>query len=68
MSDQKLTPKERMKIPRQAMPEQEAAERRQRRSALRAEAQLTATDPADLAQARRVRDAMDTFAVSWPES
>jgi Arc/MetJ-type ribon-helix-helix transcriptional regulator len=45
----------------------EAAERRQRRSALRAEAQLTATDPADLAEARRVRDAMDSLAL-WPES
>jgi uncharacterized protein (DUF2336 family) len=37
----------------------EAAERRLRRGALRAEAQLAATDPADLADARHVRDAVD---------
>lgn len=45
----------------------EAAERRRRRSALRAEAQLAATDPADLAEARRVREEMDALAAPWPE-
>jgi hypothetical protein len=46
----------------------EAAERRRRRSALRAEAQLAAADPDDIAEARRVREQMDTMAVDWPES
>jgi Arc/MetJ-type ribon-helix-helix transcriptional regulator len=45
----------------------EAAERRRRRSALRAEAQTAATDRDDLAEARRVREAMDTVAAPWPE-
>jgi hypothetical protein len=44
----------------------EAAERRRRRSALRAEAQLAAADPTDLAEARRVRQHMDLLAAPWP--
>ncbi len=46
----------------------EAAERRQRRSTLRLEAQLAASDPADLAEARRIRAEMDALATPWPES
>jgi hypothetical protein len=46
----------------------EAAQRRRRRSALRLEAQLAASDPDDLAEARRVRDEMDAVAAPWPES
>jgi hypothetical protein len=46
----------------------EAADRRRRRGALRAEAQLAATDAADLAEARRVRAEMDALAADWPES
>jgi hypothetical protein len=46
----------------------EAAQRRRRRAALRAEAQAAAADPADLAEARRVREAMDALAASWPEA
>jgi mRNA interferase MazF len=46
----------------------EAAERRRRRSALRAEAQLAASDPDDLANASRVRAEMDALAARWPES
>jgi Arc/MetJ-type ribon-helix-helix transcriptional regulator len=45
----------------------EAAERRRRRSALRAEAQAAAADSADVAEARRVREEMDRLAVPWPE-
>jgi len=45
----------------------EAAERRRRRSALLAEAQLAAADPADLAEVRRVRQEMDLLAAPWPE-
>lgn len=45
----------------------EAAERRRRRSALRTEAELAAADPDDLAEARRVRDAMDALAAPWPD-
>jgi hypothetical protein len=46
----------------------EAAERRRRRTALRAEAQMAATDPEDLADARRVREEMDAVAAPWPEA
>ena len=45
----------------------EAAERRRRRGALRAEALLAASDPADLDEARRVREEMDALAAPWPE-
>ena len=45
----------------------EAAERRRRRSFLRAEAEVAAADPADLAEARRVRQEMDQLAAPWPE-
>jgi len=45
----------------------EAAQRRRSRSFLRAEAELTAADPADAAEARRVRQEMDRLAVPWPE-
>lgn len=45
----------------------EAAERRRRRSALRLEAERAATDPDDLAEARRVRAQMDALAAPWPE-
>jgi hypothetical protein len=45
----------------------EAAERRRRRSFLRAEAELAAADPADRAEARRVRQDMDQLAAPWPE-
>jgi hypothetical protein len=43
----------------------EAAERRRRRSALRLEAEATAADPDDLAEARRVRAEMDAIAAAW---
>ncbi len=43
----------------------EAAERRRRRSALRLEAQAAAIDPADLADARRLRAELDELAVAW---
>jgi len=46
----------------------EAAERRQRRSELRFEAEQAASDPVDLAEARRVRAEMDALAAPWPES
>ena len=46
----------------------EAAERRRRRSSLRAEAELAAADPADLAESRRVREEMDQLAAPWPEA
>jgi Arc/MetJ-type ribon-helix-helix transcriptional regulator len=45
----------------------EAAERRRRRSVLRLEAEQAASDPDDLAEARRVRAEMDELAVDWPE-
>jgi len=45
----------------------EAAERRRRRSALRQEAESAAADPADLAEARRVREEMDALAAGWLE-
>jgi hypothetical protein len=45
----------------------ESAERRRRRSALRAEALLAAEDPADLDEMRLVREDMDAVAANWPE-
>jgi hypothetical protein len=45
----------------------EAAGRRRRRGALRAEAEAAAADPADRAEARRVRELMDSVAGAWPE-
>jgi Arc/MetJ-type ribon-helix-helix transcriptional regulator len=45
----------------------EAAERRRRRTALRLEAEAAASDPQDLAEARRVRAEMDALAAPWPE-
>jgi Arc/MetJ-type ribon-helix-helix transcriptional regulator len=45
----------------------EAAERRRRRSALRAEAEAAAADPADRAESDRVRAEMDALAAPWPE-
>ena len=45
----------------------EAAERRRRRSALRVEAEAAASDPEDLAEALRVRRAMDAIAAPWPD-
>ena len=46
----------------------ESADRRRRRSALRAEAELAAGDPEDLAETRRVREDMDTLAAPWPDA
>lgn len=46
----------------------ESAERRRRRSALRAEAQMAATDSDDIAEARRVREEMDALAAPLPEA
>jgi len=46
----------------------ESAERRRRRSVLRAEALQAAEDPEELAEARRVRDDMDAVAAPWPEA
>jgi hypothetical protein len=43
----------------------EAAERRRRKSALRLEAEAAATDPDDVAEARRVRAEMDAIAAVW---
>ena len=45
----------------------EAAALRRRKSALRAEAESLAANPEDLAEARRVRDAMDESAVAWTD-
>ena len=45
----------------------EAAQRRRRRSDLRAEAGAAAADAADLAEARRVRQDMDSIAAAWPQ-
>jgi hypothetical protein len=46
----------------------EAGERRRRRSALALEAEQAASDPEDVAEARRVRAEMDALAAPWPES
>jgi len=46
----------------------EAAEARRRKSTLRLEAAAAAADPADLAEARRVRAEMDAIAAAWAES
>jgi Arc/MetJ family transcription regulator len=46
----------------------EAAELRRRRSALRLEAEAAATDPDDLAEARRVRAEMDAIAAAWDDA
>ena len=46
----------------------ESAERRRRRSALRAEAIRAAEDPDDVAEVRRVREDMDAVAAPWPEA
>jgi len=45
----------------------EAAERRRRRGTLRLEAERAASDPEDLAEARRVRAEMDELALDWPD-
>jgi hypothetical protein len=45
----------------------EAAKRRRRRSALRAEVEALTADPADRAEAKRVREEMDAIAAPWPE-
>lgn len=45
----------------------EAAELRRRKSTLRLEAEATAADPEDLAEARRVRAEMDAIATAWNE-
>jgi hypothetical protein len=45
----------------------EAAQLRRRKSALRLEAEATATDPDDLAEMRRVRAEMDAIAVVWDD-
>jgi Arc/MetJ-type ribon-helix-helix transcriptional regulator len=45
----------------------EAGERRRRRSALRAEAELAAADPADREEAARVRAQMDELAAAFHE-
>ena len=45
----------------------EAAEARRRKSALRLEAAAAAADPADLAEARRIRAEMDAIAAAWVE-
>lgn len=46
----------------------EAAESRRSRSALRLEAEAAASDPEDLAEARRVREELDAVAFPWPRS
>jgi hypothetical protein len=43
----------------------EAAARRRRKSALRLEAEAAAADPADRADAARVRSEMDALAAAW---
>ncbi len=43
----------------------EAAERRRRRSSVRLEAEAAAADPADLAEALRIRMELDEIAVIW---
>lgn len=45
----------------------EAAQRRRRKSALRAEAEAAASNRADLREMRRVRAEMDELAAPWPE-
>jgi Arc/MetJ-type ribon-helix-helix transcriptional regulator len=45
----------------------EAAHRRRRKSALRAEAQTAAADPSDVKEMRRVRAEMDALAAPWPD-
>lgn len=45
----------------------EAAERRRRKGALRLEAEAAASDPDDVAEARRVRAEMDAIAAQWPQ-
>jgi Arc/MetJ-type ribon-helix-helix transcriptional regulator len=46
----------------------EAAARRRRRSSLRIEAAQAGAAPDDLAEALRVREAMDAVAAPWPET
>jgi hypothetical protein len=46
----------------------EAAELRRRKSALRLEAEAAASDPDDLAEARRVREQMDAIAAAWSDA
>ena len=46
----------------------EAAARRRSRTALRAEAEEAAADPADRAESARVRAEMDALAAPWPEA
>ena len=46
----------------------ESAQRRRRRAGLRAEAEHAASDPDDLAEARRVREDMDLLAARWSEA
>ena len=46
----------------------EAAELRRRRSGLRIEAEAAAADPADLAEALRVRGEMDALAAAWDDA
>jgi Arc/MetJ-type ribon-helix-helix transcriptional regulator len=45
----------------------ESADRRRRRSALRAEAEAAAADPADRADAARVLADMEAITAPWPE-
>jgi hypothetical protein len=45
----------------------EAAERRRRRSALRAEAAAIGADPVDREEMRIIREQMDALAPDWPE-
>jgi hypothetical protein len=45
----------------------EAAHRRRRKSALRAEAQTAAADPSDVHEMLRVRAEMDELAAPWPD-
>jgi hypothetical protein len=46
----------------------EAAELRRRKSALRLEAEAAAADPDDVAEALRVREAMDSIAAVWTDT
>lgn len=46
----------------------EAAERRRRKSTVRAEAEAAAADPEDASEARRVRAEMDAVAAAWNEA
>jgi hypothetical protein len=45
----------------------EAAERRRRKSVLRAEAEAAALDPDDLAESRRTCAEMDAIAAPWDD-